>query len=192
MHPKYYCLEKSGAHSKLPFTSSNGSVGNRQMLNQLKSSTDSDPINVFLQRPHYYHYYRKNCHHNHHVIITTAPDDWSSSLSSYGEWRPWSYQLLPWTQSPSYLQSFPKDVTLYLFYFRNDGWSVLLCRQSKLNLVPIIVWLNQQQSTTGIPLQWTLMAELQTTIKRFCSKTLADFTIAKDFGDPDMTKLQRQ
>ena len=37
-----------------------------------------------------------------------------------------------------------------LFYFRNDGCSVLLCRQSKLNLVPIIVWLNQQQSTTGI------------------------------------------
>ena len=47
------------------------------------------------------------------IIITTTPDDWSSSSSSYGEWKPWSYQLLPWTQSSSYLQSFPKNVTLY-------------------------------------------------------------------------------
>ena len=34
---------------------------------------------------------------------------------------------------------FNNNYNCNMFYFGNDGWSVLLCRQSKLNLVPIIV-----------------------------------------------------
>ena len=49
-------------------------------------------------------------------------------------WIAWNYMA----------NSFDNNYNCELFYFRNYGCSVLLCRQSKLNLVLIIVWLNQQ------------------------------------------------
>ena len=142
MHPKYHCLEKSRAHSKLSFTSSNGSVGGRQMLNQLKSSPDSDPINVSLQRPHYYRHKCRHHHHDYHHYHTI----WLN-VAIIIIWRPWSYQLLPWTQSPSYLQSFPKNVTLYSIKvnFELVGWKK---RVKKIYLYNPVMWSKARKNWT--------------------------------------------
>ena len=123
MHPKYYCLEKSGAHSKLSFTSSNGSIGGRQMLNQLKSSTDSDPINVSLQRPHYYHYYRKNCHHHHH------------DYHHYHTRRLIIFIIIIWRVETLILSTPPMNTISIIFTKFSKECNTLLCESHHLNLL---------------------------------------------------------
>ena len=129
----------------LPFLLSNGTVGgDQQTLNQLKSSPDSDPINVSLQRPHYYRHKCRHHHHDYHHYHTI----WLN-VAIIIIWRPWSYQLLPWTQSPSYLQSFPKNVTLYFVKVIKVNFELVGWKKRVKKFIYTIPWCEAKREKTG-------------------------------------------